>query len=159
MAKRQAPGKANDNPGAEPRRDRHNAPQPPDAVGGPDDKKTPVAESGDLDHKVRVEASGGPVVQLAGESASLSGLVLVHQGAALLQGRKNIVFDVHAYNAWLPETQPKIEARIKAVQDAGAMVVLVLSILDRGEGAADLYAKAGIPFKSLFRAEEFLAVA
>jgi orotate phosphoribosyltransferase len=48
---------------------------------------------------------------------------------------------------------------VKAVQDAGARVALVLSILDRGEGAADLYAKAGIPFKSLFRAEEFLAVA
>ena len=48
---------------------------------------------------------------------------------------------------------------VKAVQDAGAMVVLVLSVLDRGEGAADLYAKAGIPFKWLFRAEEFLAVA
>jgi orotate phosphoribosyltransferase len=48
---------------------------------------------------------------------------------------------------------------VKAVQDAGAKVALMLSILDRGEGAADLYAKAGIPFKSLFRAEEFLAVA
>jgi orotate phosphoribosyltransferase len=47
---------------------------------------------------------------------------------------------------------------VKAVQEAGAKVALVLSILDRGEGAADLYAKAGIPFKSLFRAEEFLAV-
>jgi len=34
---------------------------------------------------------------------------------------------------------------VKAVQDAGAMVVLVLSILDRGEGAADLYAKAAFP--------------
>src|ERR1700730_4025228 len=48
---------------------------------------------------------------------------------------------------------------VKAVQDAGAKVALMLSILDRGEGAADLYAKAGIPFKSLFRAEEFFAVA
>jgi orotate phosphoribosyltransferase len=48
---------------------------------------------------------------------------------------------------------------VKAVQEAGAKVALVLAILDRGEGAADLYAKAGIPFKSLFRAEEFLAVA
>jgi orotate phosphoribosyltransferase len=48
---------------------------------------------------------------------------------------------------------------VKAVQDAGAKVALVLSILDRGEGAAELYAKAGISFKSLFRAEEFLAVA
>ena len=46
---------------------------------------------------------------------------------------------------------------VKAVTEAGAKVALVLSILDRGEGAADLYAKAGIPFTSLFRAEEFLA--
>jgi orotate phosphoribosyltransferase len=48
---------------------------------------------------------------------------------------------------------------VKAVEEAGAKVALVISILDRGEGAADLYAKAGIPFMSLFRAEEFLAVA
>ena len=48
---------------------------------------------------------------------------------------------------------------VKAVQEAGAKVALVLAILDRGEGAAELYAKAGIPFTSLFRAEEFLAVA
>jgi orotate phosphoribosyltransferase len=46
---------------------------------------------------------------------------------------------------------------VKAVEEAGAKVALVLSILDRGEGATELYAKAGIQFKSLFRAEEFLA--
>ncbi len=46
---------------------------------------------------------------------------------------------------------------VKAVEDAGAKVALVISILDRGEGAAELYAEAGVPFKSLFRAEEFLA--
>ena len=45
---------------------------------------------------------------------------------------------------------------VKAVEDAGAKVALVISILDRGEGASELYAKAGIPFKSLFTAEEFL---
>ena len=45
---------------------------------------------------------------------------------------------------------------VKAVTEAGAKVALVISILDRGEGAADLYAKAGIPFKSLFTAEQFL---
>jgi orotate phosphoribosyltransferase len=45
---------------------------------------------------------------------------------------------------------------VKVVTEAGAKVALVISILDRGEGAADLYAKAGIPFKLLFRAEEFL---
>ncbi|MGH6865933.1 MAG: orotate phosphoribosyltransferase [Methyloceanibacter sp.] len=46
---------------------------------------------------------------------------------------------------------------VAAVRDAGAEVAMVLSILDRGEGAAELYANAGIPFRSLFRAEEFLS--
>jgi orotate phosphoribosyltransferase len=45
---------------------------------------------------------------------------------------------------------------VKVVTEAGAKVSLVISILDRGEGAAELYAKEGIPFKALFRAEEFL---
>jgi orotate phosphoribosyltransferase len=45
---------------------------------------------------------------------------------------------------------------VRAVEEAGAKVSLVLSILDRGEGAAELYAEAGVPFKSLYRAEEFL---
>lgn len=45
---------------------------------------------------------------------------------------------------------------VKAVTEAGAKVALVLSILDRGEGAAELYARTGIPFRSLFTAEEFL---
>ncbi len=45
---------------------------------------------------------------------------------------------------------------VKAVRDAGAEIALVISVLDRGEGAAALYKDAGIPFKSLFRAEEFL---
>jgi orotate phosphoribosyltransferase len=45
---------------------------------------------------------------------------------------------------------------VEEVRQAGGTVALVLSILDRGEGAAELYARAGVPFKSLFRAEEFL---
>lgn len=48
---------------------------------------------------------------------------------------------------------------VEAVQKAGASVALVISILDRGEGAAELYEAAGVPFKSLFRAEEFLRAA
>ena len=46
---------------------------------------------------------------------------------------------------------------VDVVKAAGAKVTLVLSILDRGEGARELYAAAGIPFKSLFHAEDFLA--
>jgi orotate phosphoribosyltransferase len=45
---------------------------------------------------------------------------------------------------------------VEEVRAAGGTVALVLSILDRGEGAAELYEAAGVPFKSLFRAEEFL---
>ena len=44
---------------------------------------------------------------------------------------------------------------INAVRKAGAEVVLVLSIVDREEGAEDLFRKQSIPFKCLFRASEF----
>lgn len=45
---------------------------------------------------------------------------------------------------------------VAALREGGAEIALVISILDREEGAAKLYADAGIPFDSLFRASEFL---
>ncbi len=45
---------------------------------------------------------------------------------------------------------------VEALKAAGATVTLVISILDREEGAVALYAAAGIPFQSLFKASEFL---
>ncbi len=45
---------------------------------------------------------------------------------------------------------------VRALEEGGAKVVLVISILDREENAAALYGEAGIPFQSLFRASEFL---
>jgi orotate phosphoribosyltransferase len=45
---------------------------------------------------------------------------------------------------------------VKAVQDAGGKVELVLSIVDREEGATEYFEKHGIPFKSLFRGSELL---
>jgi orotate phosphoribosyltransferase len=47
---------------------------------------------------------------------------------------------------------------LKAVKAVDANVVLVLSIVDREEGAAELYAKAGIPFDRLFTTSDFMAV-
>lgn len=44
----------------------------------------------------------------------------------------------------------------KALQEAGAKVALVMSIVDREDGAEDLYREAGIPFAPLFKASEFL---
>jgi orotate phosphoribosyltransferase len=45
---------------------------------------------------------------------------------------------------------------IRALQTAGANVVLIISILDREEGATDLYKREGIAFRPLFKASEFL---
>ena len=44
----------------------------------------------------------------------------------------------------------------EALTAAGAKIVLVISILDREEGATALYADASIPFASIFKASEFL---
>jgi orotate phosphoribosyltransferase len=45
---------------------------------------------------------------------------------------------------------------IEAVREAGGEIVLVLTIVDREEGAVETFAAAGLPFRALFRAAEFL---
>jgi orotate phosphoribosyltransferase len=47
---------------------------------------------------------------------------------------------------------------IEAVQDAGGEIVLVFTIVDREEGAVETFEKAGLPFRALYRAAEFLKV-
>jgi orotate phosphoribosyltransferase len=47
---------------------------------------------------------------------------------------------------------------VEAVQAAGANVVLVLTIVDRLEGATDNFAALRLPFRALFTADEFLAL-
>jgi orotate phosphoribosyltransferase len=44
---------------------------------------------------------------------------------------------------------------VEAATDAGANVMLVLSIVDRGEGALEFYRNRGIPFEWLFHLSEF----
>jgi orotate phosphoribosyltransferase len=46
---------------------------------------------------------------------------------------------------------------VQAARDAGGTVVLVLSVVDRQEGAEAAFAEAGVPFRSIFIAAEFLA--
>ena len=45
---------------------------------------------------------------------------------------------------------------VTAAKDAGANVALVLSIVDRGEGAEEFYKQQEIPFQSLFHMDEFI---
>lgn len=46
---------------------------------------------------------------------------------------------------------------VDAVRDAGGEVALVFTMIDREEGAADTFKDAGLPFRALFTAKEFLA--
>ncbi|KQW19175.1 orotate phosphoribosyltransferase [Afipia sp. Root123D2] len=45
---------------------------------------------------------------------------------------------------------------VDAVRDAGGEVALVFTMVDRDEGAAETFAAAKIPFRSLYKAGEFL---
>jgi orotate phosphoribosyltransferase len=46
---------------------------------------------------------------------------------------------------------------VEAVRDAGGEVALVFTMVDREEGAAETFKDAKLPFRSLFRASEFLS--
>jgi orotate phosphoribosyltransferase len=46
---------------------------------------------------------------------------------------------------------------IESAQTLGAEIVLVLSIVDREEGATEFYRAQGLPFAALFTASEFMA--
>ena len=45
---------------------------------------------------------------------------------------------------------------VEAVRDAGGEIALVFTMVDREEGAAENFAQAGLPFRALYKASEFL---
>ena len=45
---------------------------------------------------------------------------------------------------------------VEAVREAGGDIVLVLTMVDREEGATEVFAEAGLEFRSLYKAGEFL---
>jgi orotate phosphoribosyltransferase len=45
---------------------------------------------------------------------------------------------------------------VEAVREAGGEVALVLTMVDREEGAGETFEQAGLPFHSLYKASEFL---
>ena len=72
------------------------------------------------------------------------------EGAENLQGKVVVVVDD------VTTTGDSALKSIRALQQEGAIVALVISIVDREEGATELYKREGIPFDPLFRASEFL---
>lgn len=45
---------------------------------------------------------------------------------------------------------------VEAVRDAGAEIVMVFTMVDRDEGASDSFREAGLTFRALYTAHEFL---
>jgi len=48
---------------------------------------------------------------------------------------------------------------VESIREAGGDVALVLTMVDREEGATDTFREAGLPFRALFKASEFLNAA
>jgi len=67
-----------------------------------------------------------------------------------LRGRKVVIIEDVA------TTGGSAIQAVKAVRDEGAEIMLVLTCVDRQEGAANVFAAEGITFRALFTAEEFL---
>jgi len=72
------------------------------------------------------------------------------EGARDLEGANLVVVDD------VTTTGGSALSAINALKELGANILCVISLLDREEGAEELYAEAGIPFDPLFRASEFL---
>lgn len=45
---------------------------------------------------------------------------------------------------------------VEAVRESGGEIVAVVTMVDREEGAEETFAQAGVPFRSLYKAAEFL---
>ncbi len=119
-----------------------------------------------IDYVVGLELGAVPLISpiamlSAYKNRPIPGLIV--RKAAKEHGTKRLVEgaeDLHNKNVVVVDdvttTGASAMKSIDALRSEGANVVLVISILDREEGAADLYRKAGIPFEPLFRASEFL---
>ncbi len=67
-----------------------------------------------------------------------------------LQGKKVVILED------VTTTGGSAMIAVDAAQRSGAEIVLVLSIVDREEGAPEFYRERGIPFEAIFRASEFM---
>lgn len=104
----------------------------------------------------------GPIVMLSDQKdRPIPGLIVrkaakkhgsqrLVEGADDLNGKNVVVVDD------VTTTGESAMKSIRALEEDGARVVLVISIVDREEGATELYREAGIPFAPLFSASDFL---
>ncbi|MEL6374551.1 MAG: orotate phosphoribosyltransferase [Pseudomonadota bacterium] len=82
--------------------------------------------------------------------------VKAHGTQRLIEGVRDLAGKRVAIVEDVTTTGGSAMASIKAVQAEGAEVALVISLLDREQGAAALYREAGLAFDWLFQASAFL---
>lgn len=104
----------------------------------------------------------GPIVMLSQQRhRPIPGLIVrkapkAHGSARLVEGAEDLSGRTIVVVDDVTTTGASAMKSIRALENEGAKIALVVSILDREEGAEALYAEAGIPFAPLFRASEFL---
>lgn len=79
-----------------------------------------------------------------------------HGTKKLVEGTDNIAGKNVVILDDVTTTGESAKIAVDAATAAGANVVLVLSVVDRNEGATEFFAKHQIPFACLFTAEEFM---
>ena len=121
-----------------------------DAIGGLEMGAVPLAATAAAFSHVRGQPLTAFFVRKKSKEHGAQKLVEGLPKGETLRGRKVVIVEDVA------TTGGSAIQAVRAVRDEGAEIMLVLATVDRQEGAAETFAAAGIPFRALFTAEEFL---
>ena len=120
----------------------------PDYVGGLAMGAVPLVSVVNLMSQIRHQPISGFFVR---KEVKDHGTMKLVEAAGDLKGKKVVILDD------VTTRGGSAMQAVKAVQGEGASVLLVLSVVDREEGAAEFYRNENVPFDSLFRVSEFMA--
>ena len=82
-----------------------------------------LSDMQDMVDNIRATGNRNIVLVPGSQTGQSEGVILSH-GTALLAGRSNILFDIHAYESWLlGASQTSIAARIAALKAAGVAII------------------------------------
>jgi orotate phosphoribosyltransferase len=120
----------------------------PDYVGGLEMGAVPLVSAINLMSQIRNQPISGFFVRKEVKDHGTKNRV---ESAGEIKGKRVVILED------VTTSGSSAMQAVKAVQAAGASVLLVLSIVDREEGAAEFYRKENVPFDCLFRVSEFMA--
>lgn len=125
-----------------------------DLVGGLEMGAVPIAAAVAATSQTLASAGGRPISAFfVRKQAKDHGTQSLIEGLAkgeTLQGKRVVVVED------VTTTGGSALKAAEAVRDAGGEIVLVFTMVDREEGATEAFAEAGMQFRSLYKASEFL---